>query len=97
MKTFNNFPVVEAYAINTKSIIFICPYTKKRTFHRHGSCGNLRSRMEHRASHSSAPELKGGYYIEINDDTPRAILGCNNQILKRGRKYLNGLLLKQKE
>ena len=94
MKTFNDFPVVEAYAVNTKSIIFICPFTNK--VHSHGSCGDLTNRLEHRGSHSTAPELKRGYYIEINDNTARARLGRKGQILKRSLKLLNRIHAKQK-
>ena len=80
MKTYKDFPVVKAHVVNMTHIIFKCPYHKKKTFVRHGSCGDLTNRLTHRASDCSCEELKGGYFLEINDTTPRAYLGSVNQI-----------------
>ena len=95
MKTYKDFPVVKAHVVNMTHIVFKCPYHKKKTFVRHGSCGDLTNRLTHRASDCSCEELKGGYFLEINDTTPRAYLGSVNQILKGDQKILNKIWIKQ--
>jgi len=95
MKLYKNFPIVEAHVVNLNNIIFKCPFHKKKTFHYHGSCGDLTNRRTHRGSHCPSKELKQGYYLEINQKTTRAYLGSINQILKRDQQLLNQLWIQQ--
>ena len=95
MKMHKGYPVVEAYVINLTHIIFKCPYHKKKTYVKHGSCGDLTNRLEHRASDCSCKELEGGYFLEVKQTTPRACLGSVNQILKRFQPTLKELWIKQ--
>ena len=82
---------IHAYAINDTHIIVKCLHSKerrKRPYHRHGSCGELHNRVEHRVPHCD----KCNYYsIVIDDDTLRCDLGKSGQPLKRSFKKYAGL------
>jgi len=77
---------IHAYAIDMTHIYIKCPMHKRKTFHLHGSCGNLLNRTEHRCGH--CPILKYSEII-IDNDTIRGEIGKNKQILKRNSIMLN--------
>jgi hypothetical protein len=77
---------IHAYAINDVHIVIKCPHHKKKTFHRHGSCGDLHNRTEDRVSHCDQCNYDT---IVIDDDTLRCDLGRSGQPLKRSfSKYI---------
>ena len=82
---------VHAFAVDDVHITVCCPHHRRKTFHRHGSCGNLLNREEHRSSHC---EHMGDYTIVIDDDTIRGTVR-NNRILKRSCKILDKVHAKQ--
>tara|TARA_R110001592_G_scaffold184578_6_gene428356 strand:+ start:1107 stop:1427 length:321 start_codon:yes stop_codon:yes gene_type:complete len=85
-------PIVPAYAVDMTHIYFKCPYSKKLTFHLHGSCGDLTNRLEHRGSHS---KYFNNYYLNITDDTIRANVRRSGYILKRSIPFLKKMWDKQ--
>lgn len=95
MKTYKGCPVIPAHVVNMSHIIFQCQNHKKKTFVKHGSCGDLTNRLTHRASNCSCEALKDGYYLEIKQNTPRAYLGSINQILKTDQPILHRIWIKQ--
>ncbi len=78
---------IQAFAVNDVHITIKCPHHKKKTFHRHGSCGDLSNREEDRCSHCDKCDYNT---VVINDETLRCDLGRSNQPLKKSfKKYLN--------
>ncbi len=96
MNTFpekDGFPVLEAYAIDSTHIYLKNPYSKKITYHLHGSCGDLTNRYEHRGSHMEGFD---NYYIQITDNTIRGSMR-NKRVLKGSQPKLERLWLKQQK
>lgn len=93
-KSQDGFPIVPAYAVDETHIYFKCPYSRRLTYHLHGSCGDLTNRLTHRGSHIQEGELAKGYYLDINNETIRGEMR-NKRILKRSINKLNTLWDKQ--
>ena len=67
---------VEARSIDKIHIEYVCPVCRpqknKPVIHRHGSCGDLSNRTEHRGSHCEI--FRGNFEINITDNTIRNII-----------------------
>lgn len=66
LNQFNEFPIFEAFKVDSNHIYYKCPtcFTKykkdgtpyssaKPVVHKHGSCGDLSNRIEHRSHHKT--------------------------------------------
>tara|TARA_R110000787_G_scaffold56065_1_gene129073 strand:- start:130 stop:393 length:264 start_codon:yes stop_codon:yes gene_type:complete len=80
----NDIRTIHAFSINNVHITIKCPHHKKKTFHRHGSCGDISNREEPRCSHCTECNYNN---VIIDDQTLRCDLGKRGQPLKRSFQY----------
>ena len=83
-----------AYCIDKNDVWYECPLHRAKTFHHHGTNGNLCNRVEDRSSHCI--NRRDPVKIIIDDDTIRGTLK-NKRILKRSQPELESAWLNQQQ